>query len=163
MRVALLSCGESLRCFPGVSGAYDLTIGVNDAATFSPCDYLSIGDHQTYQRIGDAVLGMPTIWTHEEAARRIGTVPMAVKTYVRVERQRWTIFSVTAGLWLAGLLGARSVECFGLYSPDEPCLFGANPLTRRTADRWATECEIWDATVAELSRQGVEVIRHGSN
>ncbi len=156
MRVALLSCGESLRRFPGVAG-YDLTIGVNDAATFALCDFWSIGDAETHWRIPQ-VLGSPTIWTHEDTARRLG-YPPRVKTYERSERIGWTIFSVTAGLWLAGSLGARVVECFGLYDPNEGCLFGTNPHARRTPDRWETERRVWEETAEAMRLNGVEVIQ----
>jgi hypothetical protein len=86
------------------------------------------------------------------------------KTYHRDEiNARWSMFSATAGLMLAGVLGAERLECFGCDMTGTLNWDGTEePTARRTAERWALERIIWEKTRNLVEEVGTEVIRHGA-
>jgi hypothetical protein len=133
---------------------YGAIVAVNDAASIVECDYWSIGDAETFRRVHP--LGLPTIVTHHESARRMG---MPALVYRRDEAKPWTTFSVTVALWLAGMLG-RQVVCFGCYSAAEPHYFGRNAMSNCSLERWAREAAAWADMAKQLGDRGVSV-QHG--
>lgn len=163
MRIALLSCGESLTRYPGLAG-YGAIIGVNKAATAFPVDFWSVGDSETFFRYRDQIAEPPTVWTHHESHRRIVRRQgwISARTYERDERHnRWSMFSATAALWLARELGAEVVECFGCDMRGILSFDGTQePMANRTPARWQLERGIWDQTVKRLASEGVEVVRN---
>lgn len=159
MRIALLGCGPSLANYPGPDD-FGMVIGVNRAATAYRCNWWSVGDAETYWRYQPTLKGLPLTWTHQNTAERIGRHAglFTGKSYGRDERKTWTLYSATAGLWLAGALGTQ-VICYGCDMAGELNWDGsAEPTADRTPARWERERAAWNGLLATLTA----TVTHGS-
>lgn len=117
----------------------------------------------TVQRYVPLLAAVPVLWTHEDEERRVRReFPGVVcRTYRRDEQNRWTMYSATAALVLAGELGAEIVDCYGCDMAGELNYDGTpEPTANRTASRWEREREAFEAAAEWLAGRGVEVIRH---
>lgn len=163
MRVAILSCGPSLSTYPGPD-SYGIVIAVNRAILGHAAQWWSVGDDLTFGRYYPRLCCAPLVWTHTETYRiiigRFGWIDGA--KYKRDERDaRWSMFSATAALWLAHILGADECDCFGCDMAGELNWDGTpEPEARRTEQRWELERGIWQQTVERLAPT-MKVIRHG--
>lgn len=160
MRVALLCCGPSLgRTWPPARNRYDAVIAVNRAALLG-CDYWACLDSPMLRRFDDLVPAKPRLLTRAEYRPRFSsragwTVEQLAE---RCPVPKFADYSATAGLVLAGHIGATAVDVFGAdWTPEPPAPFAEN----RSAERFAREREIWDAVVKWLGERGVTVERVG--
>jgi hypothetical protein len=163
MLVALLSCGPSLRYFPGPRG-FGAIIAVNKAAQIGAATHWSVGDAHTFCRLYPALGYHPLLWTHvdtyRQVSRRFACVDAELYERSEVVPNRWSMFSATAALWLAGRLGASRVQCFGCDMCGELNWDGtAEAAANRTETRWQMERVIWEKTVNLLEERGIEVVR----
>lgn len=162
MKAALLSCGPSLALYPG-RDAFDTVIAVNKAVLVGGYCWWSVGDILTVGRLYPSLPYAPLIWTHTETMRQIvgrfGWVDG--KTYHRDEvNARWSMFSATAGLMLAKVLGAERVECYGCDMAGVLNYDGTDePTANRTEQRWERERVIWEKTRNLVEEAGCEVVR----
>ncbi len=68
----------------------------------------------------------------------------------------WTVFTSTSALVLLAHLGATEVHAYGVdWTPDD--------THERSAERFRTERETWEAVVAWMESKGVKVERINSN
>lgn len=124
----------------------DCLIGINHAAAWHCCDWWCFGDMETWR--GVTPLGDPKWFTNANAVLRIrkrgGSLPTGSAVWEQtcaVRDTRWQVYSATAALILARHLGADSILCFGVVDADpQP----------NESQRFATEREIWNATVQWL-------------
>jgi hypothetical protein len=67
------------------------------------------------------------------------------------DRDSWMVFSSTAALVLAKHLGATEIQCFGIYTINNP-----TPIAGEDA-RWIAERRIWNQVVNWLDVPVVKV------
>lgn len=170
MRAALLSLGESINRLDSVDG-YDITIGVNSIVDRFACDWWSAMDVTMVWE--SAPLNSPALFTVQgtlETLLRRGMKLGAVVTHEahgggpmgRNAGESWSTYSAPAGLWLAGILGATHVDCWGCDMQGTANYDGTTPKHAiRTDERWERERAIWNETAARLRDRGIEVQRCG--
>ena len=164
-RVALVCPGPSLVRFPG-SGGFDLTIGVNRAAGFAPCDYWVFADQRTPELLApEGPAGAPILCCDAAVRRRLPRAH-AVRPWIdsqwgpRKQPVKWWRYSATTALVLALRLGAAEVVCWGVDQCGEADWDGyRDDAQRRDDERWSDERRVWEETVRMLAGQGVQV-RH---
>jgi hypothetical protein len=166
VRVALLSCGESLNAY---SGGGDMLIGVNRAATLHACDLWCIGDWQTFGMFKP--LGDPRVTTHADGwfglVRKYGEqkkTPLLWNDLDGPDSRKcfWQCFSATAALVVAANLRATRIDCFGCDMVGRADFDGVVPASvNRDEDRWRRERVIWQQVADWLNGRGIELVRHG--
>jgi hypothetical protein len=173
MRVALLSCGPSLRrtwppTVAGVHHGYDATIGINSVPADEPVDWWCFGDWPVFERykpIGHpAIFGEPVML--DKARRLYGeNVFAGFRTRAWTDEpaptpgySKWRNWSATAALVLAAGLGARTIDCYGVDLAGDTDYRG-QPCHGRHDNRWARERAQWDQTAELLGTRGLHIRR----
>ena len=162
----MLCPGPSLASFDGCCSDYDITIGVNRAASAYACDYYVALDAKSYEMA--APLGEPVIVTVKHSLAEMcqrhpeltGRAWMPYSDAGCDIASNFGAFSSTAALVLAHHLGASTVHVYGADMAGEADFDGyENPQNRRDALRWAKEARQWVALVDELAGKGTRVVR----
>lgn len=163
MKIALLSCGPSLRLWEAACHRdHDIVVGVNRAVARFACDWWSVGDAEGFAAVRP--IGSPHIWTHADTLTRIRkenptrAAEHEAALYRRDERDRWSIFSATSALMLAPRLGATAVDCYGVDMVGSADWDGTE-RGNRGEDRWSRERIAWADAVKLLADAGVSVRR----
>lgn len=150
-RIALLSAGpKSLSLFKD-SDNYDIRIGINSAVTKYQCDWWSCGDAYRFEEIEE--LGCPKLFmlgpeidkvrAHQPERIEGRSVEAWEDVGYRVAApDKWTTWSVIAGIVLARWLNATSLDVFGHDMVGEIDCTGERSRFRN-AGRWEKERLMW--------------------
>jgi hypothetical protein len=167
MRIALLSCGQSLNPYKGDA---QFAIGVNRAVERFKCDLWCFGDWQTFGMFRP--LGKPGVTTSADSlfglykkfpeAKRLPAVVWSELDGPERRLCNWPCFSATAALVVAANLRATRIDCFGCDMVGRADFDGVVPASvNRDEDRWRRERVIWQQVADWLNGRGIELVRHG--
>jgi len=174
MNAILLCPGPSLAEYQPQTA--DLTVGVNRAACFSPCDVWVAGDPPLIQQQHEWVIGAPELITSTDGLHVYQTFPRdfgvplwrgACRCWTEMlgycpHALDWVMFSATAALIYCGWRGARRIDVYGAdWKPLAADFDGVQAGKNRSMDRFTLESNIWqNRLVPWLATRGVEVLRH---
>lgn len=179
MKVAILNPGPSLNAtYPGREG-YDLTIGVNrtmlayhldwwvwmDCSPAMPCRVWNAPDSEWLRPKPDKA---PNQFTTDTGARYLEDHDLPRRDVWQFHEYqqvipyvlKWHVFSATAAIALAYLLGATHADVYGANMEGLED-FDGTTCTQDTRDerRWNRERTMWNDTVAWMAFQGMAVRR----
>jgi hypothetical protein len=171
LNAAILCPGPSLQSCGAISA--DVTIGINRAASFVPCDWVAAVDYPVVTQWGDSFGGAKWLTnqnsiTHLEREKH----PWAWREHVTTDFLRrnfhdtrdfpWTIFSFTSALVFAAYLGATTVEIYGADwagVADWDGVESAEP-GKRDEQRWDGERKLFHKVESWMQSKGITVTRH---
>ncbi len=178
MRAAVLCPGPSLARLAALPIA-DLTVAVNRAALWWPCDAWSCVDWTSETPAGpggirawaDAVIGVPLLVSiadslvalerHRIPWRGLSIAAETIDTIKGIDPVgRWRWFSATVAIVYTAHAGARAIDVYGADMAGTADADGARAGSDRTDDRWNKERRRWDEATAALAQIGVSVVRH---
>lgn len=159
MQTCILCPGPSLSRLVSVP-ACDASIAVNRAATRFACDWWAVLDAPLISAIDDLIQGEPQLFTRAEN-RRTGAVTFeAVYPFPNAAR---SYFTLPGAMALAAHLGAKRIDIYGCdWAIGQSGIGGrAGVDADHSATRFERERQHYEQMREWLSRQGIEVTRHG--
>lgn len=178
MTAVILCPGKSLNAYTP-DGA-DITIGVNRACAFVPCDWAAILDREVIERYADSFKGNPKWMTNQSSFDELARKdhPWSWKEHVIVDQLRrefwhtdqpdgvtvpWTLYSFTSALVTAAWLGATWVEIYGADWSGTHDYDGKQHdyPDKRNDERWDGERKLYGKVTNWMqSEKGITVTRH---
>ena len=169
MRATLLCPGPSLgKTFPPGRNGYELIVGVNRAAQYTPCDWWAALDGDFVRSQHRNNLGTPKLLSREYVLfaedshewlidlENSLTLEVVASDTPAVRIGRVGQFTAPAALLLCGYLGATSIDVYGADLAGTTDFDGhAPPDAWRTDERWRREQTIWSLMRINLARRKI--------
>ena len=153
---ALLSCGPSLADYR--PNGHDVVIAVNDACERFACDWCVCCDEHVatgLKPISECRFVMARLLVLRDP-RFEGGIDSGTVTVDGLESHEWGGYSSTTALAFAAMLGARSIDVYGVDMIGEFDHRGIRGDWRNPG-RWARERVKWNTARAALEEAGIEV------
>lgn len=166
MRVALLSCGPSVRLYEKCGHEYDAIIGINNIVAKYETDWWCFGDAETFARYVPVKRPQSLCTDKDQVFSILHNYPVEIQQRYRAHPCEvcWEdlenpgskpfLFSSCAALMLAKYLGAKTLDIFGVDMEGNADFEGREHLAR-TESRWERERQRWNESIKWLEGTGV--------